>query len=136
MDLEQGIKGSLVAGPICTLVNDTSEQPVVAEGNRNEVQVEGVIQLQVPVLEHEEGPQEVAAVEPMASTDRSQQIKGPWPSYTGLPSVEPLSQTVVTSDRPVPNSSKPALATPQRAPFLPRGAESIPPMIWAMPERG
>ena len=164
MDLEQGIKASLIASPVCTLSSATKQ---LGLPEKSEVQVDGVIRLVVPtVLEQQMTTIETAkdeetlarselivedktvpsfgrpqtkssiTTESMVHADMPQQRKGLLPSYTELPSIEPLSKATVTRAGPLPNSSKPSPAALQRTPFFPRGAESIPPMIWTMPERG
>jgi|LSQX01.1.fsa_nt_gb hypothetical protein len=135
VDRAQEIKGYLAGDPVCTLI-DAAEHLGKGERDRNQVQVEGVIQLLVSVRKHEEEVQSAVATESSTSPDLPPPMRGPLPSYTEPPLDDSWSKTPLTGGRGRPTIPESSPPVSRRAPFVPRGAESIPPTIWTMPERG
>lgn len=139
------VQAHLAVGPACTLTSK--------EQQRTDVQVDGIIRLVVPTIleaqtvtiegapdektlaRSESGTQTKAttATELVAPVDIPPPRKGVLPSYTAA---GPLSRTTAIRSGAGPNSPEPGLAAPERTPFFPPGAESIPPIMWTMPERG
>lgn len=130
MDFEQVFRVSLAGNPVCTVIKAAQHAGSL---ERNEVQVEGVIRLQGPTVR--EKVKGTVPPEYVAPLDRLEQKTGLLPSYTEPQPVVPATGTRVP-DELLPDHKAPPLTKPERRPFFPRGAESIPPVIWTMPERG
>ncbi|MGI6129021.1 MAG: hypothetical protein ACOYEO_02855 [bacterium] len=110
------IKADLAQMPVCTLTGGQEQKA--------EVEVTGVIQLEIPAVPSQQEKVLPPKEEPMQFFLENET----------LPPVERFPAEPTMSPPPDMVESTPSMH--RRMPFFPRGAESIPPMTWAMPERG
>lgn len=118
IETESDIKANLAASPSCSILSGQEQ--------KNEVQVEGVIRLTTPAV------QERVIMRKMEAEQISAPVENQLVDRTSLR----LEVDQAQDKESLPNSTESVPDQRQRVPYFPRGAESIPPVIWSMPERG